>query len=95
VEEEVYHLRVRAAAGFEELTPRPSFSKIYEMLGVETTPKQCTDEHIQELTRQIRSLQLKLTQSPKPRVTRKLAAPQEGRNRSPSIDLFAEEGEET
>lgn len=95
VEEEVYHLRVRAAAGFEELTPRPSFSKIYEMLGVETTSKQCTEEHIQELTRQIRSLQLKLAQSPKPRVTRKLAAPQEGRNRSPSIDLFAEEGEET
>ena len=94
VEEEVYHLRVRAAAGFEELTPRPSFSKVYEMLGAEVPPKPRTEDHLQELTRQIKSLQLKLAQSPKPRVTRKLAAPQEGRNRSPSIDLFAEEGEE-
>lgn len=94
VEEEVYHLRVRAAAGFEELTPRPSFSKVYELLGVESTPKTRTEEHIQELTRQIKSLQLKLAQSPKPRVTRKLPVPAEGRNRSPSIDLFAEEGEE-
>lgn len=93
VEEEIYHLKVRAAVGFEELTPRPSFSKLYETLGSEVPPGQRTEAHLQELNKQIRVLQVRLSQSQKPKFTRKMPQP-EGRNRSPSVDMFVEEGEE-
>lgn len=34
METEIHRLQVRASAGFEELTPRPDFSKINLVLGI-------------------------------------------------------------
>ena len=96
-EEQTYHLKVRAAASFEELTPRPSFVKVYEVLSVEPPSFPHTEEHINEVARQIRNFQIRMNPSPRPRPTRKqpLSIPVgDGRNRSPSVDMFAEETEE-
>ena len=71
LEGEIYRLKVRAAAGFEELTPRPSFSRVYELLAMDKPPFPRTEDHLTELCKQIRSLQLRASPSTRLRITRK------------------------
>lgn len=73
LEEELYHLQVRAAAGFEELTPRPSFAQIYESLGTEAPPPPTrTSQHISTLSKLILAT---LRRVPRTRLTRKMPTP--------------------
>ena len=83
-------LRVRAAAGFEELTPRSSFADVYELLGTEKPTFDRTRDHITEITRQIRSLQVRAAaSSPRLRGTTRKETLQGVRARIPG--LFAPE----
>ena len=72
LEEEVYRLQVRAAAGFDELTPRPSFAHIYEALGAEPPTVTRTEEQVKALERLVKTLQSKAS---RPRLTRKAPSP--------------------
>jgi chromosome segregation ATPase len=72
LEEEVYRLQVRAAAGFEELTPRPSFAGIYEALGTEQPIVTRTEDQVKTLEKLLRAIQRKAS---RPRLTRKAPSP--------------------
>lgn len=72
LEEEIYRLQVRAAAGFEELTPRPSFAVIYEALGTDPPAVTRTEEQIKALEKLVKTIQRKTS---RPRFTRKAPSP--------------------
>lgn len=57
-EDEAIRLRERAAAGFEELTPRGSFSEVYRSLGLEDCHKS-TKQHLADLPQLIYALRAK------------------------------------
>ena len=72
LEEEVFRLQVRAAAGFEELTPRPSFAGIYEALGTEQPVIPRTEDQVKALEKLLKAIQRKAA---RPHLTRKFPSP--------------------
>ena len=61
-DEECIRLRERAASGFEELTPRGSFSEVYKALGVEIRAKS-TKAHLADLPHLIAAVRNKHTKA--------------------------------